>query len=115
MIQYMQKEGVPGLFDNHKHLEGGFTTRNRLEAAYAEVAAGTAEIIPYVKPEVIDTSTYRDKRQKRYIAELSVEGTFTKYVGDMLDALIKAQLGDSTALLALVAKIDQIKADIPEV
>lgn len=77
----------------------------------AEVAAGDAEILPYVEPT--DSRTYRDRRQARYIAELSVEGDFQKTVGDTLDAIIKAMYGDTSELDALAAKIAAIKAEIP--
>lgn len=78
----------------------------------AEVDAGEAEILPYEAPA--DTRSYRDKRQERYIKELSAEGDFQKTVGDMLNALFEAHYGDSTKLDGLATKIEGIKTDIPE-
>jgi hypothetical protein len=77
-----------------------------------EVAAGDATILPYTPPA--DTRTVRDKRQERYIDELSPEGDFQKTTGDMLDALVKAIYGDTSELDLLAAQINQIKQDLPE-
>jgi len=77
-----------------------------------EVAAEEAELLPYELPA--DERTYRDKRQARYIAELSTEGDFQKTVGDMLKALFEAHYGDTTKLDILATKIAGIKTDIPE-
>lgn len=53
MKQYMKKEGVAGLFFNHEHLTATHVHREQLETAYAEVEAGTAEIIPWAEPVVL--------------------------------------------------------------
>lgn len=82
-------------------------------AAIKLVDSGTAEILPYSPPR--DSRTYRDKRQERYTAELSPEGSFQKTVGDTIDALIKAIYGDRAELDALVVKINAIKDDIPRI
>lgn len=79
----------------------------------ALVESGKAEIIAYVAPEEVPMP-YRDKRQARYIAELSTEGTFEKTVGDLMDAIIKAHYGDTAELDVIAGIISQIKIDIPE-
>jgi hypothetical protein len=76
-----------------------------------EVSTHQSTITPYVTPP--DPRTVRDKRQERYITELSPEGNFHKTVGDMLDALVKAVYGDTTELDALVIKINKIKTELP--
>lgn len=78
-----------------------------------EVKDGAATITPYSPPVVIHS--VRDKRQDRYIQELSIEGTFAKSVGDVLDGIIDHLYGDTTKLDALKVKIDQIKSDIPKI
>ena len=54
----------------------------------------------------------RQPRQQRYIAELSKEGTFEKTVGDCLDAIIDALTGDTSKVIELNTKIDNIKTDL---
>jgi hypothetical protein len=76
-----------------------------------EVDNGNSSLISYTTPQ--DLRSYRDLRQERYTAELSPEGNFEKTVGDILDAIIKAQYGDSSELDALALQISQIKTDIP--
>ena len=61
-----------------------------------------------------EKETYRDKRQRDYIAQFSIEGTFERSLGDAIDALIDFVYGDTTALDALKAKRDAIKASYPK-
>lgn len=89
------------------------TSNRHYVKALKEIADSTSSVEEYTPP--LDTRSYQDKRQSRYIAELSPEGTFSRYVGDTLDGLIDAVYGDTTKLDLLKVKIDQIKSDIPKI
>lgn len=54
-------------------------------------------------PNHIDTRSYAEKRKSEYPA-----------VGDMIDALCKAKLGDETELMTLIAQRQEIKLKYPK-